>query len=219
MKYFFTVFILLLIATSCQNENKNLAAEKEAMRKDSVFKSISKNWNFSIPQTNNEVENTLKEWNQWLQFQNELKQKPKTSISAFINKIEKLTKQADSLPLSVPERFNNPQVRSRLITLDTQLNSLKTYMNLQEIPQEKVIELIQVVNNEITSVYDQLEEVVIKEKIPIEIGEADMIRALDTTRLANKKLFEENLKKIDSASVPSQPEPNRKPLLNQFTRE
>lgn len=198
--------------------DRNLEAEKAQQRNDSIFNEISKNWIFTFPKTNPEIEKTLTEWNSWHQFQNELEQKPKTTISAFQTKIETVSKQTDSLQFTVPERFNTPQVRSRLITLNTQLNSLNTYIQLQEIPKEKVIALIKIVNLEIASVYDQLEEVVIKERIPMEIGEEDMIRALDTTRLANEKLFEENLIKTDSI-LDENPTPKREPLINQLSRE
>lgn len=182
--------------------------ERAKQHNDSIFKEISKNWNFTFPKGSPEVENTLNDWNHWHQFQNELEQKPKTSMLAFKNKIENVSKKADSLSVTVPERFNNPQVRSRLITLNTQLNSLDTYMHLNNnIPKAKVIALIKSVNEEIRGVYNQMEEVLIKERIPMEIGEEAMIRALDTTRLANSKSFEENLIKTDSVQAPQ-----RKPI-------
>ena len=209
MKFVYS-FLFLLVLVSC-NDFSDLSAESEKnkQRNEAVFKAISKEWNFVFPSTKPEIHTALNEWKDWQQFQNELEQKPKTSLLAFQMKIENVSKRADSLYLTVPAKFNNPQVRSRLITLDTQLNSLNTYMHLQVIPEKKVITLINNVNGEIKSVYKQLEEIIIKEAIPMEIGEADLIKALDTSRMATEKVFDDNLKKMDSVNE----KPKRKPFL------
>ncbi len=218
MKYFLYCFILLCVLTSCQDKAfENKAAQELKEHHEKVFQSVSSNWTFDFPSAQPEIETTLQEWNHWQQFQHELQQHPKTSMLAFQMKIDNVAKRADSLSLQVPERFNNPQVKSRLITLSTQLNSLNTYMQLEEVPEKKVLELIKTVNNEISSVYLQLNEIIVKEKIPMEMGEADMIRALDTTRLANEALFEKNLEKTDSNQ--NQITPKRKPLINKLSRE
>ncbi|MBD3725349.1 MAG: hypothetical protein IE891_11410 [Flavobacteriaceae bacterium] len=82
-------------------------------------------------------------------------------------------------------------------------------MHLQVIPEKKVTSLIKTINEEIKSVYKQLEEIIIKEAIPMEIGEADLIKALDTSRMATEKVFDDNLKKMDSVNN----KPKRKPFL------
>lgn len=203
MKYLLSLYIFALLFVSCNNfSDLDADSEKTKARNEQVFKTISKEWNFVFPKARPEIENTLSEWKEWNQFQNELQQKPKTSLLAFKMKIENVSKRADSLYLQVPEKFNNPQVRSRLITLTTQLNSLNTYMHLQVIPEKKVTDLITTVNEEIKSVYKQMEEVILKEAIPTEIGEEEMIKALDTTRMASDNIFNENLEKIDSTEQP-----------------
>lgn len=213
MKYLLSLYIVSLLLISCNNfSDLDADSEKTKARNEQVFKTISKEWSFVFPKTRPEIENTLKEWKEWNQFQNELEQKPKTSLLAFKMKAENVSKRADTLHLTVPEKYNNPQVRSRLITLSTQLNSLNTYMNLQVIPEKKVTSLIKVVNEEITSVYKQMEEVLIKEAIPMEIGEEDMIRALDTTRMASDNVFNENLEKIDSTQQKPKTERKKSPF-------
>ena len=209
MKFIYS-FLLLLVLVSCNDfSDLNAESEKNKQRNEAVFKAISKEWNFVFPSTKPEIHTALNEWKDWRQFQNELEQKPKTSLLAFQMKIENVSKRADSLYLTVPAKYNNPQVRSRLITLDTQLNSLNTYMHLQVIPEKKVIGLIKSVNEEIKSVYKQLDEIIIKEAIPMEIGEADLIKALDTSRMATEKVFDDNIKKMDSVNE----KPKRKPFL------
>ena len=195
MKQFITFLSLAILLVSCNDfENQKADSTKEIERNEVVFKNISKEWQFTFPKAKPEAEKELLEWNNWQQFKSELEQKPKTSILAFQMKIKNVTIKSDSLSLTVPEPFNTPQVRSRLVTLSTKINSLNTYMHLQLIPQKQVSQLIKEVNGEIKGFYIQLDEILIKKAIPIEIGEEEMIRAFDTTRFATQKFSESNLK-------------------------
>jgi hypothetical protein len=199
MRTYFILFLTFIFIISCaddntQNENSLKAAQKNA----EVFEAISKKWEFKFPVTKPEIQVVLNNWNDWDQFKKELDQKPKTSILAFQMKIENVAKKSDSLSLNVPEQFNITQVRSRLVTLTTKINSLDTYLHLQEIPQKKVFILIDEINSEIKGVYLQMEEIIIKQAIPKEIGEDDMIKALDTSRMASSKAFEESVSKSNT---------------------
>ncbi len=188
MKYFLSLFTVVLVFVSCTDySEQNEKSLRLAQKQEAVFKAISKKWVFTFPEAKPEVKQTLKDWKKWEQFKRELEEKPKTSLLAFQLKVKNVSKRVDSLSLTVPENFNIPQVRSRLITLDTKIKSLDTFLNLEEIPQQKVLTLITEINEEIKGVYTQCDEVIIKKAIPKEIGEDIMIRALDTTRMANKK--------------------------------
>lgn len=188
MKYFIAIYILFLALVSCNDySEQNEKSLKLAQKQEAVFKAISKKWSFQFPDAKPEVKQTIKGWDKWEQFKRELEEKPKTSLLAFQLKVKTVSKRADSLSLTVPENFNIPQVRSRLITLNTKIKSLDTFIHLEEIPQQRVLNLISEINEEIKGVYAQWDEVVVKKAIPKEIGEDIMIRALDTTRLANKK--------------------------------
>lgn len=118
--YLFTLLLLSCSDRGNQSENSAKAEQKNA----EVFKTISEKWVFNFPNSNPQIQNALKNWNDWDQFKKELEQKPKTSLRAFQLKIENVAQKSDSLSLSVPEQFNNPQVRSRLVTLSTKINSL-----------------------------------------------------------------------------------------------
>lgn len=191
MKYIVTLFILFLSLISCNDySEQNEESLKLAEKKEAVFKNISKKWSFIFPEAKPEVNKTIENWNEWEQFKRELQEKPKTSLLAFQLKVKTVSKKSDSLSLTVPESFNIPQVRSRLVTLNTKIKSLDTYIHLDEIPEKKVLQLITEINEEIKGVYTQWNEIIIKKAIPKEVGEDDMIRALDTTRLANKKFQE-----------------------------
>lgn len=188
MKYFLSLFIVVLVFVSCNDySEQNEKSLRLAQKQEAVFKAISKKWVFTFPEAKPEVKQTLKDWKKWEQFKRELEEKPKTSLLAFQLKVKNVSKRVDSLSLTVPENFNIPQVRSRLITLNTKIKSLDTFLNLEEIPQQKILTLITEINEEIKGVYTQCDEVIIKKAIPKEIGEDIMIRALDTTRMANKK--------------------------------
>ncbi|WP_052705281.1 hypothetical protein [Flavobacterium sp. 316] len=193
MRYLVPIFFLFIGFTSCNDfSEQNEESIKINQKRDAVFKSISKKWLFVFPEnTNSEIKETISNWNEWQQFKRELEEKPKTSLLAFQMKVKNVSKKSDSLSLTVPENFNIPQVRSRLVTLNTKIKSLDTYIHLGEIPEKRILTLITEINEEIKGVYTQWDEVVIKKAIPKEIGEDDMIRALDTTRLANKKFQDE----------------------------
>ena len=82
--------------------------------------------------------------------------------------------------------------------MDTKIKSLDTYIHLQDIPDKKVLNLISEINEEIKGVYTQMDEVVIKKAIPKEIGEEEMLKALDTTRNANFDKMQDAMQKTEN---------------------
>lgn len=185
MKFKLITFIFpLLVLFSCQDEDAIRETErlKNAEKSEIIFDKINKSWNFKSVQATDEVESILKNWNQWNDFTKELEQKPKTSINAFRKKAIALSKKAEDLMFTVPPKFKSPQVRSRISIIITQLHSLDLYINLDKIPAEKVVSIIPNVTKGLESLEAQFEEILRKEKIPLEQGEADMIKMLDTTR-------------------------------------
>ena len=177
---------------ACENDSQQqLEAQKIAEKNEAVFKNISKMWQFNFPNARPEVKSILNGWNEWRQFEIELSQKPKSTLSAFKMKIKNVSSKADTLVISIPLEYNKPQILSRITTLNTKLKSLETFMNLEVIPQQKVAKLIPEINEEISGLYNQWNEIVIKKAIPKEIGEELMLQALDTTRNAKKIDFDE----------------------------
>ena len=181
-----TILVLALGLMACENDSQQqLEAQKIAKKNEAVFKNISKMWQFNFPNARPEVKSILNGWNEWRQFEIELSQKPKSTLSAFKMKIKNVSSKADTLVISIPLEYNKPQILSRITTLNTKLKSLETFMNLEVIPQQKVAKLIPEINEEISGLYNQWNEIVIKKAIPKEIGEELMLQALDTTRNAN----------------------------------
>ena len=199
MRTYFILFLTSILLVNCADDNnRNSNSTKAEQKNIEIFEAISKKWKFNFPVSKPEIEIVLNNWNEWDQFKKELEQKPKTTLLAFQMKIQNVAQKSDILSLTVTLKFNTPQVRSILVKLNTKINSLDTYLNLKEIPQEKVFTLINEINSELRGVYNQMEEIIIKQSIPKEIGEDDMIKALDTSRMANAKAFEESVEKSNS---------------------
>ena len=185
MKFkFVSLFISLFVLFSCQDEDVIREKErlKNAEKSEVIFQKINNGWDFDIPTSTTEVQSILKNWSQWNDFSREIEQKPKSSINAFRKKAITLSKKVEDLNTNIPEKFNNPQVKSRISILVTQLHQLDLYINLDQIPADKVIAIIPNVNKGLQSLESQFQEILRKEKIPMEQGEADMIKMLDTTR-------------------------------------
>ncbi len=183
IKILFFAYAFLFVL-SCKNDNDARIAEqkKDIKKKEIVFKNINSAWVFTIPVLQPEAQSMVANWKEWSLFLEEFKQKPKSSIGAFIKKSEKLTKKVFDLEHTFPPKLNLPAVKSRISVLNTQIRMLDLYMHLQNIPDQKVAALIPEINLAILSFTQQLEEIVTKNAIPLERGESDMIKMLDTSR-------------------------------------
>ena len=187
----FISFITILFILSCKDDDSNMAIArlKESKKKEAVFVTINNNWNFSVTELQPQSQDLVKDWVVWRLFLTELKQKPKNSIGAFQKKTKTLSKLADSLNKTIPQRLQRPAIKSRLVVLLTHIRSLDLYVNLQNIPTQKAIYAIAEINLALGSFQMQLDEIVRKTQIPVENGEPDLIRILDTARAIpdNKK--------------------------------
>jgi hypothetical protein len=193
---FFISFIMLL--SSCQEDaQQQLDAKKIAQKNEVVFKNISKMWQFQFPKARPDIQTTLSSWNAWRQFEIELLQTPKSTLSAFQLKTKNIATKADALASSIPVEYNKPQILSRLAALNTKLKSLELFLNLSVIPEQKVAQVIPEINEEIKGLYNQWDEISIKKAIPKEIGEELMLQALDTARNASPKLMKQKMEISD----------------------
>lgn len=112
----------------------------------------------------------------------ELSIKPKKTITAFQKKSKALSTKVMALNNNIPTQFNTPQIRSRIATLITQVQMLNLYINLDKVSDKKVIELVGEINREMVSLQRQMDKIVEKSKIPMEVGESELLMMLDTTR-------------------------------------
>lgn len=189
MKYLKIIILFFFSALlfSCGNDEQQRQAEtlKAVKQNDSILKVISTSWKFNVPPATPKVTTQLNSWNEWRQFKSELFQKPTGSITAYRQKTKNLVTKADQLKSNIPVFFDKPQVRSRISVLITKIKSLYTYISIDVIPDKKVVRIINEVTHEMTSLQNQFDELIRKSEIPKEIGEEEMLRALDTVRMAN----------------------------------
>lgn len=178
------VFILIFSILSCQDDTAKRAADnaRELKKQELVFKNLNEAWSFNTQARSAADREVLAVWDQWRIFVNELEQKPKSSVTAFRQKAKTLSTRVLQLQETVPPAYNRPEVRSRVTALITKVNALNLYMDLNDIPEKKVLQNIKEVNDELASLSRQLEETKIKDAIPLEQGEADMLKLLDTSR-------------------------------------
>lgn len=181
---FFSLLFILGLLTSCSDDAEKRALEnaRDEKKKDVIFANINKAWNFNTQPINPTAAALAVNWNEWRILMTELSQKPQSSIGAFRKKSKTLSLKVKELSEHIPVQFNKPEIRSRIAVLTTKINSLNLYVNLNDIPDKKVVTLISEINTELFSLQSQMGEIVRKTQIPKEEGEADMIRMLDTSR-------------------------------------
>jgi hypothetical protein len=184
MKLYFSAFLLMLFFSSCQEDPKvrALQQEKETKKREAIFNRINSGWNFNSQPTNEASRSLTATWAEWRMFLNELGQKPKSSIGAFQQKAKTLSKRALDLNNNIPVKYNLPEVKSRIAVITTKINEINLYIHLNQIPDNKIVQLVQEINTQLASMNAQLDEIRRRGEIRIEEGEADMIRMLDTAR-------------------------------------
>lgn len=195
MKYLKFIILLCLPALmlSCNDDEQVRAAEALRAQKynDSILTIINKNWKFNIPPVTPKVKAKIDGWNEWQQFKAELADKPTGSLNAYRGKVKAIAEKAEELNKTIPPFFNQPQMRSRLGVLMTKVRSLYTYIDLTVVQEKKVIQYINEISKETTSIQNQMDEMVRFSEIPMEKGEEELLMALDTVRMANPDMIPE----------------------------
>lgn len=181
---FLFIFMTTLFLFSCEenNEKRLIEQQKEVAKKEEVFKKIDKAWRFRSMNLESSSQDLVKDWAEWRLFLTELQQKPINSIGAFQKKSKTLTLKADALLNTIPPSLSNPEFKSRFTVLLNHFRSLELYIHLDAIPEKKVIDLISDINLQMASIELQINELIRKRQVPMEHGEGEMIRMLDTSR-------------------------------------
>lgn len=181
---FLSILFAIGILASCSDDAEKRALEnaKDEKKKEVIFANISKAWRFNTQPINPAAASLAVSWNEWRVLLAELSQKPQSSIGAFRKKAKTLSQKVKELNTRIPTQFDKPEIRSRIAVLSTKINSLNLYINLDQIPDDKVVTLVADINTELSSLQTQMGEIIRKSQIPKEEGEADMIRMLDTSR-------------------------------------
>lgn len=193
-------FLLLFGLSSCKNDNEKRHEEamKDSKKKELIFSIIDKAWVFNIKPLNSISQANTVSWKEWSSFLAEFDQKPKKTIGAFQKKSKELSKKAMTLRDFIPMEFDKPQIKARIAILITKVRMLDLYIHLKEIPDQKIVALIPEINTELASLQNQMNKIVIKSKIPLEEGESELLKMLDTTRaIPNSIQSNPNLPQID----------------------
>lgn len=193
------LFMVFFVVYSCKNEDEIRLAEnlKDTQKKELIFANINKGWIFNANPINATAQKNTLSWNEWRLFLRELAQKPKKNISAFQKKATELSKKAMVLNENIPETFNTPQIKARIATLITKVKLLDLFIHLNTIPDQKVILLVTQINEELVSLQMQMDKIVQKSLIPLEEGESDLLKMLDTARAIPNVKPDPNLPRVE----------------------
>lgn len=202
------LFLAILLQFSCKNDDaKRLADQlKDVKKRELIFTTIDKGWVFFDTPINTTSEATINTWSQWRDFMNELAKKPKKKISDFQKKSKALSTKVMALNTNIPAQFDTPQIRSRIATLITQVRMLDLYINLNDIPDKKVVKLVGEINIQLVSFQRQMDKIVEKSKIPIETGEPELLKMImDTTRAipGTNPIIPENQRRLMNQKYPN----------------
>ena len=175
---------MILGLFSCKNENEKRQVEsiKDIKKKELIFAIIDKAWVFNAKPINETSRSSALAWKELREFLSELDQKPKKTIGAFQKKSAELSKKVLALNNQIPLEFNKPQIKARIAILITKVRMLDLYIHLSDIPEQKVIALIPEINIQLIALQNQMDKIVQKSKIPLEEGESDLIKMLDSAR-------------------------------------
>lgn len=186
---FIYIFLMIFGFLSCKNENEKRQVEsiKDIKKKEVVFLIIEKAWVFNAKPINETSRSIALGWDDWRSFLAELDQKPKKTIGAFQKKSAELSKKAMALNNRIPLEFIKPQIKARIAILITKVQMLDLFIHLSDIPEQKVIALIPEINIQLVALQNQMDKIVQKNKIPLEEGESDLLKMLDTTRAIPNK--------------------------------
>lgn len=194
--FFFLVFLLM----SCKNDNQKRIAEnkKEMQKREVIFKNIEKGWVFYDTPVTEASEKSIASWNEWRIFLAELALKPKKTIGAFQQKSKALSKKVMALNDNIPYEYNKPQIKSRISALITKVRLLDLFIHLDNIPDKKVALLVSEINLELVSLQRQMDKITEKSKIPLEEGESELMKMMDTTRaIPNTPTIDPNLPRVE----------------------
>ncbi|PRZ26326.1 hypothetical protein [Flavobacterium granuli] len=192
-------FFLIALLFSCKNDDqKRLSDNQKSIEKRKViFSKINKGWVFNDSPINTATEGSMATWNELRLFLAELSQKPKKTIEAFQDKSTAISKKVMALNDNIPPEFNKPQIKSRIATLITKVRLLDLFIHLDNIPEEKVVRLVAEINIELISLERQMDKIVEKSKIPLEEGESELMKMMDTARAIPNVIIDPNLPRVE----------------------
>lgn len=180
------IIFLTLFFTSCKEDKQALleAQQRESQRVEALVAELQAKWKFILPDYTPEQQAFFQDWGQWFVLLSELKQTPQGSLKAFQDKASNLSLKVRDVTESIPVSLQRPELKSRFTVLRTKINALDLFVNLDQVPMEKVNICIVEINEQLVAIQAQVQEYILRTSIPMEEGERQMIeRMRDTTRL------------------------------------
>lgn len=190
---------MLFVLFSCKKDDQIRLVEsaKDAKKKELIFSNINKGWVFNAKPINSSSLANTKTWPEWGLFLEELDQKPKKTIGAFQKKATELSKKAMALENNIPLDYNKPQIKSRINILITKVRMMDLFIHLDNIPDKDILVLISEINIELISLQNQMDKIVQKNKIPLEEGESELLKMLDSSRAIPNVPIDPNLPRVE----------------------
>lgn len=184
---FFGLAVCFLFSMSCQKKEQIVRPDDSISKQNNMFGELSKMWIFEPKALTPEAQNYLNEWEEWRVFNEEIKNKPVATVSAFQLKSKQLTEKVLALENNLPAFYQKSEIISRLKVFLTHFQSLDMYLHLNDIPVKKVKYYLTEINKTWQSLADKMNELQYKSVIPKEEGEALMMMQNDTI---NQKTLE-----------------------------
>ncbi|MGL4583737.1 MAG: hypothetical protein ACRCVU_12250 [Flavobacterium sp.] len=182
------LFLVSILSFSCKDEEK-FAKEQElkiAQHNDSVYDFLTKNWNLRFPSLTPQLDSILKEWKPWQELAQEVRLKPVSAIGEFQKRSARLSELLSSLSYQqYPKELDLPDIKARVALLQTSLNNLNMFLEVEPIDIKKLDYNIKYTNRAFRLLTAQMEETIRKASVPKEEGEAELIEAISAERLAN----------------------------------
>lgn len=172
----------LALLFSCADAHREAEKQRDLQKKEQVFEQISRDWHFASQPSNPTATSLVATWEPWRDLLREMEQKPQSSIGAFQKKAKTLSEKVALLSENIPAPYNIPSVKSRIAVLSTKINELQLFLNLDQIPTEKVSALIRDTNTELSALQNQFHEITRRAQVKQEWGERDLFKMRDTAR-------------------------------------
>jgi len=182
---FVKILLLAMLLGSCREKEgpDRLIVQQQADAKmDELLRELAKNWRFSNIQAARSSGAKQQPWPAWQNFLRELSQAPTLRIDNFREKAILLTQLSFDAESQLPFSYQKPAMKARMSALRTRVTMLNQYLRLNPLPLKEIKETIQEINNEIGSILSEANEWEVKQRIPMEEGESDMMQMRDTTR-------------------------------------
>ncbi|EDM45375.1 hypothetical protein SCB49_06197 [unidentified eubacterium SCB49] len=168
--HFQALIIVLIVFTSCGNENNNtIQASQTDTQKEIIF---GKN-NHTAAVTAPPVIEITNNWGGYLDFSEDITKVNRNTIEGLKVVSDRLAVTTDSLYRFIPDTLNTTPIASRLLVVQTRIKLLQQQLGFDRIDSTKIEEHISEINDAHTVFISQMNEKFIKDGINQEQKEVE----------------------------------------------